>query len=157
MENLMIREDNSVGLIKFGMDLEEAENCIEIYKNKCNSTIAPLICEYDDDGKVISIHLIIDVLKEYFHCTFKGVDIFNTKASKLIEHFDYISHFDRNQEASLGYTYKFTDLGLSFWRGNVCTEDDIESEWFKNLSPSIQEDNKKFLFFETVTLNKVKK
>lgn len=55
------------------------------------------------------------------------------------------------EEAALGYTYTFPQLGLSFWRGNVCTEDDVEANWFNELAPDIQVDNKRFLYFETVT------
>lgn len=156
MVEIIIKEDESVGFVKFGMSMAEAENCINIYKNNCNSMIAPVICEYDDDGKVNSIHLLIEAIKEDFHCTFKGIDVLNTKASKLIEHFDHLSPYIRNLDTSIGYTYEFPTLGLSFWRGNVCTEEDLEADWFKELIPEIQEDNKKFLYFETVTFKRSK-
>lgn len=158
MEDLLINEGYSVGLIKFGMKMDEVEHCIKLYSEKYNDSIGnSFLCEYDEEGKVVSIQLIIENLREHFHCNFKGIDIFNTKACKLVEIFDDITPYIRDQEASLGYMYQFPDLGLIFWRGNVCTEEELESEWFKELDPDIQEDNKRFLYFETVRFNKVKK
>lgn len=151
MDKLLIKEHNSVGLIKFGMPMDEAVTCMELYQNMYQSITAPIFCEYDAEGNVCSIHLIIDLLKEHVHCTFKGMDLLNTKATKLVEHFDHLSPYNRNEEATLGYTYTFPRLGLSFWRGNVCTENEVEADWFKKLSPDIQADNKRFLYFETVT------
>lgn len=54
--------------------------------------------------------------------------------------------------------YQFPDLGLIFWRGNICNEEDLESEWFKELDPDIQEDNRGFYTSKLLDLtNKVKK
>lgn len=49
----------------------------------------------------------------------------------------------------------FPELGLSFWRGNVYTKVDVEADWFKALISAIQEDNKRYLYFETITLKKI--
>lgn len=158
MEDLIIKEGYSVGLIKFGMKKEEVEHCIKLYSEKYNNSIGnSFLCEYDEEGKVVYIQLIIENLKEHFHCKFKGIDIFNTKASKLIEIFDSITPYVRDLDASLGYMYHFPKFGLWFWRGNICNEEDLESDWFKELAPDIQEDNKRFLYFETVRFNKVSK
>jgi len=52
--------------------------------------------------------------------------------------------------------YQFSKLGLTFWRGDACTENDLESDWFKELHPEIQEDTKRFKYesicFVTVPL-----
>lgn len=154
MEDLIIKEGYSVGLIKFGMKKEEVEHCIKLYSEKHNNSFSSsFLCDYDEDGKVIYIQLVIENLRKYFQCKIKGIDIFNTKARKLIEIFDNITPYNRDLEASLDSTYHFPELGLTFWRGNVCTEEDLESDWFKELAPDIQEDTKRFLYFETVGFN----
>lgn len=153
MKEIIIKEGQSVGLFQFGMKLEEVEHYNNLYIEKYNSYADSFTFEYDEEGHVTDIHLIIDALKHNFHCTFKGIDILNTKASELIEFFDRITPYIRDQNASLGYSYKFPKLGLSFWRGNVCTEEDLELDWFKELLPDIQEDTKRFLYFETVTFH----
>ena len=104
-------------------------------------------------GKVTDIHLIISWLKEQFQCIFHGFDLFNLRASQLIDAFDAISPYIRDRESSAGYTYQFPGFPMTFWRGNVCTEQDLESDWFKELIPENQEDEKRFLFFETVTFH----
>lgn len=92
MEDLLIKEGYSVGLIKFGMKMDEVEYCIKFYSEKYNDSIGNLfLCEYDEEGKVVYIQLILENLREHFHCNFKEIDIFNTKAGKLVEIFDDIA------------------------------------------------------------------
>ncbi|MBE1556068.1 hypothetical protein [Sporosarcina limicola] len=153
MDELIINEGHSVGLFNFGMKIEEVEHYSKLNIEKYNIHEDSFFFEYDEEGKVIDIHLIIEDLKHHFQCKFKGIDILNTKAIELIELFDTITPYLRDPESSLGYSYQFLKLGLSFWRGNVCNEKDLESDWFKELHPEIQEDNKRFLYFETVTFH----
>jgi hypothetical protein len=44
---------------------------------------------------------------------------------------------------------------LSLWRRNVLNDEDLEADWFKELKPSIQEDEMRNLYFETVTIFKL--
>lgn len=157
MEDLMIKEGHSTGLFKFGTTMEEVERCKSIYIEKYGIYKDSFFFEYDEEGKVISIHLHIGDLKKHFQCNIKGIDLFNLKASKLILALDAISPYNRSQDAALGFTYQFPDLGLELWRGRVCTEEDLEADWFKELIPENQEDEKRFLFFETITFHHKKK
>ncbi|QTD42509.1 hypothetical protein [Sporosarcina sp. Te-1] len=154
MEELTVETGYSVGLFKFGMKEEEVEHINKIYIEKYNRYENTFSFEYDEEGRVIYIHLIVYDLKNRFHCNFKGIDVINTKAQKLITHFDAISPYIRNSDASVGCMYEFPKLGITFWRGDVCTEEDLEADWFKELHPEIQEDTKKFLYFETVKFHK---
>ena len=153
MEDLIIKEGYSVGLFKFGMTKEEVEQCNNIYIEKHGIYKDSFFFEYDEEGKVTSIHLLLDELKKHFQCDYKGIDLFNLKASELVKAIDAIDPYIRDREALLGFTYQFPNLGLTLWRGNVCTEEDLEADWFKELIPEIQEDNKRFLFFETITFH----
>lgn len=155
MEEIIIKEGYSVGLFNFGMKKEEVEQYNKLYIEKYNIYENAFFFEYDEEGKTRYIHLVIEALKHQFECKYKGIDILNTKANELIEFFDTITPYIRDQEASLGFKYNFPKLGLAFWRGNICNEEDLESDWFKKLLPEIQEDNKRFLYFETVTFYNV--
>ena len=155
MEEIIIHEGLSVGLFQLGMKKEEVEKYKKLYIEKYNIYKDAFLFEYDEEGQVVYIQLIIDALKHDFQCKFKGIDIFNTKAAELIELFDAITPYTRDRDASLGFMYQFPKLGLTFWRGDVCTEEDLESDWFKELIPENQEDTKRFLYFETVRFHKV--
>jgi hypothetical protein len=90
-----------------------------------------------------------------FKCTCNDMmmnwnDVFNTKAEKLIEIIDKITPYLRISEPELGFDYDFAEVGLSFYRSNVFTEKEMEQEWFKVKSPEEQEDDMKYLYFETV-------
>jgi hypothetical protein len=153
MKNLIIEEGHSIDVIKLGMTKEDVERYVQLSKNDSieGHFYEDVQCEYDADGKVSHIH-ISNSLKDYYYCLFRGIDVFNTKAGKLVEILDKISPFDRNDDASLGYSYTFPQLGLSLWRGNVLNDEDLEADWFKELKPSIQEDEMKNLYFETVSI-----
>ncbi|WP_239430704.1 hypothetical protein [Sporosarcina sp. ACRSL] len=133
--------------------MEEVEQCNKLYMERYGINKESFFFEYDEEGKVTSIHLLIEELKKHFQCNFKGIDLLNLKASELIKAIDTIDPYIRDQEALRGFTYQFPDLGLTLWRGNVCTEEDLEADWFKELIPENQEDEKRFLFFETITFH----
>jgi len=153
MEDLIIKEGQSIGLFKLEMTMEEVEQCNKLYIEKYGLYQNSFSFEYDEEGKVISIHLHIGDLKQHFQCNFKGIDLFNLKASEVVKSLDAITPYNRSQDAALGFTYQFPDLGLELWRGRVCTEEDLEADWFKELIPENQEDEKRFLFFETITFH----
>ncbi|MGG4397349.1 hypothetical protein ABEX25_23875 [Paenibacillus thiaminolyticus] len=79
-----------------------------------------------------------------------GIDVFNTKAEKLIEIIDKMTPYLRTSEPDLGSIFDFTEVGLSFYRSNVFTEKEMEEDWFKVKSPEEQEDDLKYLYIETV-------
>lgn len=68
----------------------------------------------------------------------------------MIKTIDNITPYLRTSEPDLGFTYDFTEVGLSFYRSNVFTEKEMEEEWFKVKSPEEQEDDMKYLYSESV-------
>lgn len=151
MDDLLIKQWDSVGLFKFGMNMKEVEQCNHIYIEKHGLYKDSFFFEYDEEGKLTSIHLILNEVKRHFQCFFRGIDLLNLKATDLVNALNTISPFMRDRDASMGFTYQFPCLGITFWRGNVCNEDDLETDWFKELIPENQEDEKRFLYFETIT------
>lgn len=150
-ETLVIGYGNQIGLLKLQMSKEEVNQCLDIYRKQYNDEVADsFLCEYDANGNVYAIQLVIESLKKYFQCKFKGIDIFNTKAKDIVLHFDMLDPYVRDRDSELGFMYVLPTLGITFWRGNVCNEEDLEADWFKELVPENQEDTKRFLYFETV-------
>ena len=150
-EKLIIGHGNQIGLLKLQMSKEEINQCLDIYRKQYNDEVAAsFLCEYDESGNVYAIQLVIESLKKYFKCEFKGIDIFQAKAKDIILHFDLLNPYVRDSDSELGFMYVFPTLGISFWRGNVCNEEDLEADWFKELIPENQADTKRFLYFETV-------
>ncbi|WP_025026346.1 hypothetical protein [Caldalkalibacillus mannanilyticus] len=154
MEELLIKEGSSVGLIHLGMAKEEVEPIVTLYCDKyCNLHDSSFMLAYDNAGRITHIQLVIEDLREHFNCTLRGIDLFNTKADQLVEMLDKISPYIRNEDAEIGYTYKFPELGMELWRGRICTEEDLKADWFKEMSLDNQEDEKRFLYFETVSFS----
>jgi hypothetical protein len=153
METLIIEAGHSVGDIKLGMSKEEVQQCLRSYEAKCNKPPGSFSkyfrAEYDSAGKLEFIE-IASVSSRYFNCLFHGIDVFKTRASTLVAKIDEISPYVRDADASRGFAYTFPKLGLSLWRGHVLNDDDLEEEWFKQLDPNIQEDERRNLYFESV-------
>ena len=72
-------------------------------------------------------------------------------ASELTEIFENLTPYIKDLDTALGFCYDYPELGLKFWRGQLCTQEDLEADWFKELELEIQEDYKRFLYFEKVT------
>lgn len=168
MDTLIIEPMKGIGKILLGMTKTEVEECLHYYTDKYEVTYDknPLCyhmegaiqsCfqfEYDSEGKVNYIQ-ISSPLKEVLNCVFRNSDVFNTKAEELVEKVDRISKYDRNHH-ELGWTYHYPELGLSFWRPNILKESDMQQDWFKELEPSIQVDEKRNLYFECVSIHCMK-
>ncbi|WP_197255653.1 hypothetical protein [Paenibacillus dendritiformis] len=80
------------------------------------------------------------------------IPCFRTKADDLVKALDKISPYSRTWDASAGFCYLFTEMGLTLYRSRVFTEKDLEEEWFLAQSLDAQEDDKRFFYFETVSV-----
>ncbi|KPV56344.1 hypothetical protein QJ48_28320 [Paenibacillus sp. A3] len=157
MEKLTIEPGQGIGLIKLGMNKLAVEKALQDYTasyhgiNYGDNYFADAFrIEYDLEEKVKFVE-IPWTLKNVFTCTCSDIDVFNTKAEELIKKLDNISPYDR-QHQELGYTYVFPQWGLSLWRSRKFEEDDMQTDWFKNLSPENQEDELRFMYFESVSI-----
>ncbi|WP_334077446.1 hypothetical protein [Paenibacillus sanfengchensis] len=147
MEILNIVPGESIGTVKIGMTQTQAEAAMMSYDG--------LNISYDEDHKVDFIEIGYGA-NDQFKCVYGDFDLFNTKASELVSMIDQISPYDRN-EPEIGYTYKYPKIGLSLWRSTILTEEDLQEDWFKELSADIQEDEMKHLYFEAVAVYKPSK
>ncbi|MBB3112202.1 hypothetical protein FHS18_004288 [Paenibacillus phyllosphaerae] len=164
MDQLRIEPMKGIGLLRLGMSQSEVEDCLQIYTDKYEITYEqnPLRyhdpgaikrsfqVEYDAEGRVNFIQ-ICSSLKDVVRCTFETWDVFNMKAEELVDRIDQLSKYERNG-FDLGFDYYFPELNLSFWRPVALSESDLQENWFKELAPAIQEDEKKNLYFECVSI-----
>ncbi|WP_374017450.1 hypothetical protein ABU162_25380 [Paenibacillus thiaminolyticus] len=154
MDNILIEPGRSIGTIKLGMPKDKVNECIQMYMQRYDDELERcferfIFPEYDENQKLIAVQVLRDLM-EFANFICFGIDVFNTKAEKLIEIIDKITPYLRTSEPELGFDYDFAEVGLSFYRSNVFTEKEMEQEWFKVKSPEEQEDDMKYLYFETV-------
>ncbi|WP_028545254.1 hypothetical protein [Paenibacillus taiwanensis] len=155
MDNIIIRPGHSIGTIELGMTKEEVNVCIQAYSAKYDDSINRIFeglfkTEYAEDGTLISCEIHNGATQVKF--LWDKYDVFATKAPELIEKIDSTSKYLRDCDSATGYSYVFADIGIAFWRPSVFNENDIHEDWFKELLPSIQEDEKKYLYFESVLI-----
>ncbi|MCM3080221.1 hypothetical protein [Brevibacillus invocatus] len=139
----MTKEEVIQSILKYEAEYHRPEHMKNYFKNSFK-------VKYDSEGKVKLIEIPSE-LKEDFQCMFMNIDVFNTKAEKLVALLDEISKYDRD-DTELDTCFTFPELGLILWRPDVLKEEDLEKEWFKELKPSIQEDTKKNLYFSSVAI-----
>ncbi len=157
MDDLIIEPKRGIGTINLRMSKSEVERCINDYAEKYEKHSYNrdgfkhcFQVEYDADERAIFIQLVYS-LKDYFNCVFKDINIFTTKATELVSILEQISPYDRDHW-ELGCTYYFPEIGLSLWRSSKFIEEDIEKEWFKELSLEQQEEELRMLYFQTVSV-----
>ncbi|CAH8772974.1 hypothetical protein [Paenibacillus dendritiformis] len=158
MDTIEIEPGQAIGTIKLGMSRDEVEECIRQYASRyeCRDDISfdfssYFMPEYDSNDRLIALQMTSDV-KEHAHCLCHGFHVFRTKADDLVEALDKISPYSRTWDASAGFCYLFTEMGLTLYRSRVFTEKDLEEEWFLAQSLDAQEDDRRFFYFETVSV-----
>lgn len=156
MEKLLIEPGVGIGQIKLGMTRAEVDSIVEqyVYKYK-KGTEYPIFfeyvfkIEYDKSGKVKFIEVTSDI-KIFFKCICYEVDVFNTKADSLISRIS--QEADYAEDTSGETQYLFIDIGLSLWRASVLKEEDMQENWFKEMDVENQEEEKRYMFFQTIAV-----
>ncbi|WP_223068211.1 hypothetical protein [Paenibacillus caui] len=143
MRKIPVVPGKSIGLAKLGMNENEINQLIR------DSGIWYRV-EYTD-GLASFIEVPPDDTEGFF---FHEIDLFRTKVRELVSQLDSISPYDKKHPA-LGSTYVFPEIGLSLWRSSRTIEEDIHKDWFKELPLDLQEDELKFLYFESVGVFRV--
>ncbi|MCB0153961.1 MAG: hypothetical protein KDF65_04125 [Anaerolineae bacterium] len=68
-----------------------------------------------------------------FKVVYKGIDIFNTEAARLIESISKDADYEK-RDPELGYSYIFPELELSLWRPVVPeNQNDLEGRYFSTV------------------------
>lgn len=160
MDEIIISPFVGIGKIKLGMTKQEVIDCLEDYKREfIHKNFDKEYFEYAFRIHYNSMNLVnfIEVpchVKDNFNCSFKGINVFETKAEDLLELLttDNSSlEYDQNK-AETGSTYHFPELSLTFWRTSKFDEKDMQQNWFKNLSKADQLEEMRLLYFESVSI-----
>ncbi|WP_052092067.1 FGGY family carbohydrate kinase [Paenibacillus sp. FSL H7-0357] len=132
----------SIGPLRLGMtEAEIAKAAAEF----------PLFYKVEYNGAGSAVFIEIANSGEEWTCSFAGIDLFATMAEKLIIILDQLSPYERNP-AETGCTYTFPQLGLTLWRSDALSEADLLTEEYLSLPPDIYEDEKRLLYFESVSV-----
>jgi hypothetical protein len=157
MNPIIITPLVGIGPLKLGMTEQEVQETFNAYTYNRSTDHAHTLefedlfkIEYDGNNKVHFIELINPCNDTA--CLYKEWDVFRIKANELVMEIDKKANFVRDRDSELGYSYTFSELQLFFWRSHVITEHDLQSNWFVELSPENQEEEKRSLYFNTVAI-----
>lgn len=165
MDKLIIEPGIGIGNIKLGMTKEEVdrhlnnyidkyekaqhidENGNEIfYDNFFNSAFK---IEYGKNNTVIFIEIVAE-LKSFFDCICYDINVFRTKAEELVRQLSKMVNCEPGMEDDTECFLE--DIGLSLWRSHALTEEDMEEDWFKEMCKENQEDERRFMYFQTAAV-----
>ncbi|WII37632.1 hypothetical protein [Paenibacillus thiaminolyticus] len=95
MDKIIIEPGHGVGVLKLGMTKDNVNECIQTFIQQYNDHEnrhfeSYVIPEYDENEKMIAVQVVHDLMN--------GIDVFNTKAEKLVKYMDKISPYLRNGE-----------------------------------------------------------
>ncbi|MBO2944900.1 hypothetical protein JJQ72_13055 [Paenibacillus sp. F411] len=146
MMQLLIIPGKAIGKVNLGMDKSETETLIE------NSPIFYNI-EYDDYEKVSFIE-VANGAKDFYQCLIPdlNLEVFETKASDIVEMLTKNNVYDEDEESLAGLSYRFSDLGIAFWRPYNLKEEDTLEQWFKEMTPENQHEEMKNFYFESISV-----
>ncbi|WP_310833181.1 sedoheptulokinase [Paenibacillus pedocola] len=132
----------SIGPLRLGMSRSEIETA---------GADLPVFYKVGYDTAGLANFIEIANPEEEAFCTFGETDLFRTPASELIEILDQISPYQRDH-AETGCTYIFPHIGFTLWRSMALTEADLLTDEYRSLPPDIYEDEKRRLYFESVSV-----
>ena len=118
MEILEVKPNEGIGRIKLGMERDE------VYRILGKSGDLNAEVEWIDDyhigyenGKVVFIEIPNSISRNNF-VLFNGVDVFRTEAKLLVKVISEYGHYD-NSDGELGFSYRFSMLGIGLWRPSI--------------------------------------
>lgn len=146
MDPWIIKPGASIGDIKLGMHRDTAE---EMKSKFPDSVFINMEC---DEREIV--HFIEIASSDMHSYVLEGLNIdpFKTKAKDLIRSIEQFDSFEQNDLSRLGFSYRFPKLGLAFWRTGVLDEADLQESGFKEMSAEHQEDELRYLYFESVSV-----
>ncbi|MCM3785014.1 hypothetical protein M3231_18750 [Neobacillus mesonae] len=156
---LKIEPGVGIGKIKLGMTKEELavyeEEYLKEYPEKPWRDIGfehLFRIDYDVNHRISFIEIInYDMEHMNFDCLYEDINLFSTKAKDLVLTINEISPY-KPDEYDMGYSYHFPEIGLVLWRGSVFHEEQIHEAWFQEMPMESQEQELRYLYFETVSV-----
>jgi hypothetical protein len=129
----------SVGPVHFGMSRAEARAAMGREPERSFLKRPQYPVEVDSyhegtfrifyDGDVPNVNYIELSAKGEVDAVFRGIQVFETKASELVDVVSKTDQYD-DQHPELGYSYIFPSLDIAFWRP-MLPEDEPECEFFQ--------------------------
>ena len=162
---LIIEPGVGIGAIKLGMSKEEVKQHINHYKEKYENRSyryeygnelyygqifeSGLKIEYGKQGTVIFIEIVREMMT-FFECVCYDIDMFHTKAEEVVRKLSGVVHCEAEMEDETECTLE--NVGLSLWRPHAFDEQDMQEEWFQEMSEENQEEEKRYMYFQTVAV-----
>ncbi len=138
--------------IKLGMTEIEMMKDIESARITSNQALFSRL-EYDSHHKLHYIEVSNPFDEFDLQLLYNAVDLFKTKADDIIELLNKDASYVQDDEAEIGTSFIFKELGLVLWRPGVMTEQLLHSrEFLTELSVENQEYEKRNFYFTTVSL-----
>lgn len=152
MEPIIIKPLVSIGSIQLGMDQSQVQTeCKNFPLHNAEDLFSKI--EYDSNHKLVFIEAWNPFGEFDIELLYDGIDLFKTKADDIINRLSQQTEYMKDDESDMRICFTFKELGLSFWRPDSITEDIVNSSEFLNeLTPEIQEYEKRNLYFSTVAL-----
>ncbi|MDF2941611.1 MAG: hypothetical protein K0S01_469 [Herbinix sp.] len=157
MDNLIVIPQVGIGEVKLGMHRDEVHELVGTNDTNIKTDSIVRGCYYDfcfqieyDSNNIVNFIEIIN--NPTYNVVFEGVDVFKTKAEKLVSYVEQFSKYLETPSAQLGSMYIFEDIGISLYRSIVCKEETMKEPWFLQLSQEQKEDELRFLYFETIAI-----
>ncbi|MNC29756.1 hypothetical protein D3C75_780190 [compost metagenome] len=139
---IMLQPGVSIGPLFLGMtqsELERAGADFPVYYR----------AEYDHAGFAAFIEIANPW--EHGYCIYASEDLFRTPAAELTARLDLTIPYERSH-ADNNTLYTVPELGFTLWRSGTLTEADLLTEEYLALPADIYEDEKRYLFFESLAV-----
>ncbi|NGZ75782.1 hypothetical protein [Saccharibacillus alkalitolerans] len=146
-ERFVIEPGQGIGPLRLGMPREEAETVLEAWKTRNLAYFFRV--EYDDDGRIEEIETDRHTGLPMNAVLPSGLNVFGVPVERLLPR---LKQFGPDASEEDEFLYEYPQAGISFWRQGLLSESDLEQEWFLEMAPDIQADEKRRLYFETVTV-----
>jgi hypothetical protein len=156
MDNLIIKPQVGIGEVKLGMRSQEVHEVMGNDFIKLKTGNIDRDCYYNLSFQIHYDNNIVNYIEvansTAYSVMYENIDIFKIKANEFILYLNKSSKHLNTPSAQLGYMYVFEDLGISLSRSNVFNEETLKEQWFQHLSQEQQNEEFKFLYFESVSL-----
>ena len=160
---IRIIPSESIGVVNIGDTKDtvrqKMKDCDVALKYSVNNQFSKRDSFYEGDFFVhydpmdaVSLIEVAYSMNDYLTVLWNDIPIFSTEADALIQQTRKYAEFIENDESNKGYTYVFDEFGVAYWRPGVFNKKDEAEEWFLELSCENQADERKHLYFESVSV-----
>lgn len=163
MKTINIVPHQGIGDIIFGMTRQQVEHIIS-YKHYYEDKMLISDCigvRYEDYHVTYKENKVVEIgINEPLDCTntvlFNGIDMFRTKAEKVVDTLRKLSEYDCDCcDEYLSSTYYFKKFNMSLWRESAFHPKLLKQDWFLKLvveNEEYLEYEQRFWYFQQICL-----